>query len=416
MKPFRYLSNVWNYDFRGVGEGANARYWMAIGVVPCLLSGILVAIAGPLDGPANLLLGAARGEVELFGHSFNEGQLHILAYLGVAFFASLMIGVSLHAFFVLAKRPGRESWHGMYWANYLTHYVDFLMTAVVFLFAGTILRFIFASDQSRYEQGEGFFNGAVGGAGSRIDHAMPRLYEIPFPFSVLMTVGVLGLSYYLMHRLFHTSRLFWLLAHRAHHVPTVLHPVNVGPVAIFGFLFAALPQTLVIASLSGLFPSPMTATVSLVYFTLHGASDVLSHNSATYAMVYRSRILRGTTHFFSTGVYHYMHHSSKPDEQMVNLDAYGPFMIWDRLFGTYRPPTETPPVVGLSNSPEVRLNPFLIAFGGFQQIVYELRMNRSMATRAKILFGSVGYKPPISYDYLIVGYAETPENAQAEED
>jgi hypothetical protein len=83
----------------------------------------------------------------------------------------------------------------------------------------------------------------------------------------------------------------------------------------------------------------------------------------------------------------------------VNLGG-GPFLIWDRLFGTYRKPYAEPPPLGLTNQPEIIWNPFRISFSGFAQMWYEWKHNKDWVVRFKIIFGSIWYKPPITKDYL----------------
>jgi hypothetical protein len=54
--------------------------------------------------------------------------------------------------------------------------------------------------------------------------------------------------------------------------------------------------------------------------------------------------------------------------------------------------------------PTMKLNPFRIIFSGLAQMVYELRMNRDWLTRMKIIFGGIYYVPPITKDFLVIGY------------
>lgn len=80
------------------------------------------------------------------------------------------------------------------------------------------------------------------------------------------------------------------------------------------------------------------------------------------------------------------------------------FLFWDRVFGTYRIPPAVKPPVGLTNNPEIRLNPFAIVISGWQQIAYELRMNKDWLTRFKIIFGDI--YSPVTKDFLILGYKD----------
>ncbi len=106
-----------------------------------------------------------------------------------------------------------------------------------------------------------------------------------------------------------------------------------------------------------------------------------------------------------------MHHSSKPGDEMINLSS-GPLQVWDRLFGTYRAPYAETPEVGLTNNPVIKMNPFRIILSGVAQLTYELRMNKGWLTRWRVIFGDIYYQPPITKDFLILGYAaKTSEQA-----
>jgi hypothetical protein len=75
-------------------------------------------------------------------------------------------------------------------------------------------------------------------------------------------------------------------------------------------------------------------------------------------------------------------------------------MLWDRVFGTYVPPTATPPPVGLTGSPRLHLNPLRLGLAGLLQLGYELRRNRGILTRLRILLGGSNFVPAQSKDYV----------------
>jgi hypothetical protein len=99
------------------------------------------------------------------------------------------------------------------------------------------------------------------------------------------------------------------------------------------------------------------------------------------------------------GAYHYLHHSSALEHQMVNLGG-GIALLWDHVFGTFREPPLNAPAVGWTNNPEIYHNPLRVIFGGPARILYELRHNRGIALRLRVLFGPVDWNPPQTKDYL----------------
>jgi hypothetical protein len=94
-----------------------------------------------------------------------------------------------------------------------------------------------------------------------------------------------------------------------------------------------------------------------------------------------------------------MHHSALPGQSLINLGG-PPFMLWDRVFGTYVPPTATPPPVGLTGSPRLHLNPLRLGLAGLLQLGYELRRNRGIVARLRVLFSSSNYVPAQTKDYV----------------
>jgi hypothetical protein len=76
-------------------------------------------------------------------------------------------------------------------------------------------------------------------------------------------------------------------------------------------------------------------------------------------------------------------------------------MLWDRVFCTYVAPTATPPPVGLGGSPRLHLNPLRLGLAGLLQLGYELRHNRGVMTRLRVLFGNSNFVPVQTKDYAL---------------
>lgn len=116
----------------------------------------------------------------------------------------------------------------------------------------------------------------------------------------------------------------------------------------------------------------------------------------------RCRPMRWLSAFYGVGSYHYVHHSARPEHATINLGNWF-FMFWDRVFGTYVAPPEQRPPTGLTGQPALHWNPLRLALAGLLQLAYELRHNRGLAVRWRILTGESGYAPPISRDYALRG-------------
>lgn len=235
--------------------------------------------------------------------------------------------------------------------------------------------------------------------------AVPTLVSLPYLLAFLLVYLVTSFFEYWQHRLPHESRFLWLLAHRPHHTSTVLTDVTVmeaDPAFPFGFL-----NRLGFAFLAGM-SAKLVHTDPMVYeflalALLKNMTEVFNHSSVFYERIIKlwdKHIL--IKWFFmlpGTGPYHYLHHTSKKGDEVVNIGG-GPFMLWDRLFGTFKEPPRQKPRIGLTDQPAIYLNPLTHVFAGLLQLAFELCHNKSFKVRVKILFGSAYYTPPISRDFL----------------
>jgi sterol desaturase/sphingolipid hydroxylase (fatty acid hydroxylase superfamily) len=231
---------------------------------------------------------------------------------------------------------------------------------------------------------------------------VPTLVHLPYPLPLLASIALVDLFHYWFHRLGHTWRPFWLLWHRPHHLPPFLTIPTTQPVfAAFPlFLLLSVPFQLGLGVCAKLFYSDAMIAEALLLRMLGQIVLIGSHNTALYATFWRSRPLRALSAFFGEGPYHYMHHSALPGHSLVNLG--GPlFMLWDRVFGTYVSPSETRPPIGLQGSPRLHLNPLRLGLAGLLQLGYELRHNRGIVTRLRVLFGSSNFAPADTRDYVL---------------
>jgi sterol desaturase/sphingolipid hydroxylase (fatty acid hydroxylase superfamily) len=230
---------------------------------------------------------------------------------------------------------------------------------------------------------------------------VPTVVHLPYPLPLLASMALVDLFHYWFHRLGHTWRPFWLLWHRPHHLTPYLTIPTTQPVfASFPLFFLlSVPFQLGVGVCAKLFYSDTMIAEALLVRMVGQIVLIGSHNTALYAMFWRSRTLRVLSAFFGEGPYHYIHHSALPGHSLINLG--GPlFMLWDRVFGTYVPPTATRPPVGLQGSPRLHLNPLRLALAGLLQLGYELRHNRGIVTRLRAIFGGSNFVPAQTKDYV----------------
>ncbi|MGI9589848.1 MAG: sterol desaturase family protein, partial [Myxococcota bacterium] len=207
--------------------------------------------------------------------------------------------------------------------------------------------------------------------------------------------------YYAWHRLQHAWRPLWLLSHRPHHVATHLSiPTTLPAESPLAFALNTIPQALLIGTLTKLFASdPMLLEAMLWVVVTWTFTEVFNHTEATYHWTLGGPLRRAWFHFFGCGAYHLVHHSSAEEHRLANLGG-GPFMMWDRLFGTYHAPPAEKPRMGLTGRPALRMSPLRLALSGHVELVEELVRNRRWRDRLKILLGPTSFRPPVRVDHL----------------
>jgi sterol desaturase/sphingolipid hydroxylase (fatty acid hydroxylase superfamily) len=333
----------------------------------------------------------------------------ILAVSAVLLRASIIIS----SYYLGKKQLGEEHFNklfGTYLATFFLGMFTLLILAVVSIIhlstAGS-----FAWIPVLIERGVAYFN-------HLISVLMPFSFGLQsYWLAILLTIILSALPGYIVHYLSHRSRLLWITSHRAHHVPEFLHPLA-APNNNMPFMetLMAIPGVIFMGVVSKMiYHEPLVMEIA-VWFTARLCVESFNHSSAHYYFALNNPIVRNLSRLFGDiGVYHLVHHSAYKRDQNVNFSA-APFMIWDRIFGTFRSPYKKMPPLGLTDQPTVTMSPIRIVFGGFAQLCYELKMNKDWKIRWKILFGDVFYMPPVSKDYLVLKKAEvsleTPESGQ----
>ncbi len=152
--------------------------------------------------------------------------------------------------------------------------------------------------------------------------------------------------YYWYHRLSHKIKLLWAF-HLVHHSSlfmnlTVSYRLNwlsalLTPFVVAPLILIGLPFEFVAASFG----------LNLLY-------QFFLHTEAVGKLGFIEGIL-------ATPSAHRVHHGS--DEQYIDKNFGGVFMVWDRIFGSYQPET-TRPTYGITTG-FISNNPFVLVFKGF---------------------------------------------------
>jgi hypothetical protein len=86
-----------------------------------------------------------------------------------------------------------------------------------------------------------------------------------------------------------------------------------------------------------------------------------------------------------------VHHAA--NVEYLDANYGGVLVIFDRVFGTYRPELDSVPIRYGLVTPLKSYNPFTIAFHQMMPIIRDLRSARSLREIAFYLFGPPGWKP-----------------------
>ncbi|MBV8657988.1 MAG: sterol desaturase family protein [Burkholderiales bacterium] len=394
------LTRFGQFDFAQCSTTALARWTVAI-LLLLPLFGVFDVIADTGASVYDYLTGLlAKGNNPL-PTLLNPAQLPMLAY-GVI--GALMIYISAFAFIsfrVSLRQHGRDAFMPVFLAHFLSNLVAMAASFLLFAVLGLIAYLL----GFHYRDGAALLDHGYQTALDFLSAHIPTITVLPYPLALVAAAILGGLPGYFSHWLAHHSRFVWYAAHRCHHSAEIMHPVGVGPFMFLPEVFGNLPAIVLTAASTKLFSHEPLLFDVVVLGSIGVLQEKFNHSTAFYDFAFRNPVVRTVSAYFGGGVYHYMHHTATPGDEIVNLGG-GPFLFWDRVFGTYRTPPAIKPRVGLTRNPKIRLNPFAIVFSGWQQIAYELRANRDWTTRFWIVFGTVYFAPPISKDYLIEGYPD----------
>ncbi|MBO9533971.1 MAG: sterol desaturase family protein [Solirubrobacteraceae bacterium] len=202
----------------------------------------------------------------------------------------------------------------------------------------------------------------------------PLRIDMGSPWSWLLLLVLFDLLFYWDHRVHHRVRAGWA-SHVVHHSSehfnlstAVRQPWTPFSSTVF---FAPLP-------LLG-FPPAAVATISAI--------DLLYQFWIHTERV--DRLPRPIEFVMNTPSHHRVHHGS--DQDYLDRNYGGVFIIFDRMFGTFTPEGARP-TYGLTTNINT-FNPLRVAFHEWQAIGRDVRRARTWRERAGYTFGPPGWVP-----------------------
>jgi sterol desaturase/sphingolipid hydroxylase (fatty acid hydroxylase superfamily) len=151
-------------------------------------------------------------------------------------------------------------------------------------------------------------------------------------------------GFYWMHRLHHMFRLLWSV-HIVHHEGEHFN-LSLGMRNAWISSLTTLPFTSIPLALAGV-PLPVFIAVSTLHYTI----QLYNHNG----IVKRSGWLE---YFFITPSHHRVHHGR--NQEYLDRNFGGTFLVWDRLFGSFQPELPDVPVKYGVAHPIASTNPFWV--------------------------------------------------------
>ncbi len=388
------FKRIWDYDFAS-SNGAALRVVFYISFSFLFVFGIYDLLFDTGSGYYHFLLKKIENMENPLAASISFSSFKTIAYSSFGLLALYITLFAIISFRASMKQFGKERFLKIFFVHLAGNGIAMIASL---LFFGCIGLLALAAGFS-FDSGFGFIQKHLGKLETGIKNYVPTLAQTPMPVAVVLGSIMGALPGYFSHWLGHKSRLVWLAAHRCHHTAEIMHPSGVGPFMFLPEVFVNLPTIFVSAVCTKLFYyEPLFFEVTVVAF-IGVLTEKFNHTSVFYNFAFHNPVVRWISAYYGNGVYHYMHHTSKQGDEIINIGG-SPFLLWDRIFGTYRTPTTEKPAVGLTNNPPIKLNPLAIVFSGIAQIFYELKMNKDWGTRFKILFGDIYYVPPVTKEFL----------------
>jgi len=388
---FKVTSTLWRFDFRQFS------YKRLTYIIPILIIGFGLYDTFLDTGYRFVKMSTKliRDSENYITNSFIEASS--LSYFFWTLIVFLCIYITLFAYFCLTesiKNKGRTPFLSILIPHFLTNIVHIIFSSVIVYCIALIAYLITGEFNTDINILEGFEQQLT----NFYNNSIPTLISMPYVIALFCTIIFMDLPNYALHWLTHKSRFLWYVVHRSHHTAEIMHPMGTGPVYGFSILMK-LPRFLITLAVSKFIYSEPLFLELLSYYFFNILTEKFNHASPFYDFAFRNKLVRFVSAFYGNGVYHYLHHSAKEGEENINISGAF-FNFWDRVFGTFVKPRKKKPEVGLTNQPNIILNPFILYFGGLLTIVYELKHN-SIKHWFNILLGTVTYKPPKTKDYLI---------------
>jgi sterol desaturase/sphingolipid hydroxylase (fatty acid hydroxylase superfamily) len=200
-------------------------------------------------------------------------------------------------------------------------------------------------------------------------------YQLPMKWwSWAVAILLVDLTYYWMHRMEHKIRILWAY-HSVHHSSPEFN------------LTTGLRLAWIEGAIEWIFFVPMILAGFDAVQTIIALSVVVLYQ--TWIHTEKIGTLGWADHIFNTPSVHRVHHGS--NKQYHDKNYGGIFIIWDRIFGTYKKEKEK---VTYGITPPVETwNPIIINIHEIWNIAKDIRHAKNIFDALSFVFRSPGWKP-----------------------
>lgn len=193
-------------------------------------------------------------------------------------------------------------------------------------------------------------------------------------YTMLFVLLLADLTYYVEHYALHRIRLFWL-AHSVHHSSGMMNTATAFRFSLF---------------------DPVVSVIFHLPLVLMGFNPVIIFAAEVLVQAYQFWLhnemigkLGPLEWFLNTPSHHRVHHGA--DRRYLDKNFGGIFILWDRLFGTFRE-EDALPRYGLT-TPMNSKNPFTVQFYEFMQLYRDFRCTKGITTKIRYLVKPPGWQP-----------------------
>ncbi|XP_047984338.1 alkylglycerol monooxygenase-like [Leguminivora glycinivorella] len=208
-------------------------------------------------------------------------------------------------------------------------------------------------------------------------YANYRLVELPWDNVSTWLIAALGVDfgYYWMHRACHEMHVLWA-QHQVHHTS---EDFNMG---------VGIRQSILQGWCGFIFYLPLALLIPPAQFVMH---HQFSYLYMFWIHTETIKTLGPLEYFLNTPSHHRIHHGSNP--YCIDVNYGGVLIIWDKLFGTFRPEKETDRIVYGLIYQQPSFNPLHLQTFYTKYVIQRFQEYEKWTHKFRAVFSRPSWKP-----------------------